>query len=267
MAKRRQPSRSLTAADVATETGRSKRAVQLWAKDGCPHAPGPKFNLSEVHEWLDSRGLDRVKPGGGGGARRRTSKKATARPKTPKPNTAPPPPATGRGKTKPKSDVQQPSDAPAADIPTTGDAAYDQLLREAYEQVYRLSARARRMASNNDASIREIGIVQGAIKQASAEYRQLVREGERVREVLAAWVPRADAMRAIAGILDACAGDLDKSRAAIPPAATRQLIDSGLVDAANASEVERVIGAELHASFQDTARNRRAMGSIAEREL
>lgn len=63
------PARTLSAAQIATHTGRSVRAVQLWAKDeGCPHTltkAGRKaqaqlrFNLDEVNTWLDAMGYPR----------------------------------------------------------------------------------------------------------------------------------------------------------------------------------------------------------------
>lgn len=62
------PPRTLSAARIGQLTGRSPRKVQIWAKDeGCPHSVVKgkgqhgefRFNIDEVHNWLDMQGLAR----------------------------------------------------------------------------------------------------------------------------------------------------------------------------------------------------------------
>ena len=253
------PKRSLSADAIARKTGRRRRAVLLWAarkQDPCPHDPGPLFNLPEVQAWLDDHGMDRVKPesGGGGGASKRKATTGTATPEPPKAASAPPPP-------------EEPQEPPPPDIEPTGDVAYDRLLQNAHDQVYRLSVRARKQAMDPGVSVRELSIIQSAIKDASAEYRQLLREGDRVREQMQSWLPRRDAMRAIASVMDAAAGDLDRSRKTAPANTVQQLLEAELIDPGDAEEVTRIMAAELHRQAQESAGSRRRLIKLVEGEL
>lgn len=211
------PPRKLTAEQVAEITGRQRRAVLLWAKrkeSPCPHDHGPKFDLKEVHAWLDARGMDRVAAARAG--IKKASKKTTKKPSKP-----------------PKT---RDDDLPS--IEPTGDDAFDRILSDVYESLCQLQDE---YELDGESTAPEWRSYATALRTLSGEYRQLLRLRAEVVEFSRAWLSADAAIRYVLSIGKLALVQLASARAGLPELAIERLLGAGLLEDAQTDEARRVL--------------------------
>lgn len=232
-----QPARTLTASQIADRTGRGVRAVQLWPKAGCPcthvtegRVTSPRFNLDEVKAWLRSRGLPGVKSAGGPDA------------------------LAGSGGGSGADDDDSAVGSIFAEIwrEAGGEVDFNRLIADATYIIKDLrkeagsatgSAEAQQMAS--------------ALKQASAEIRQLEVARFEKQQRQGEWVRRDTARELLTSEAGMFAADLETLGQDLPNAIVEALAGEGAVAPERADLLRRVLAVAVRSAV-DRIRARRA---------
>ena len=218
MAKRASKRSKRTSADlvpasaIAKSVKKSLRAVQLWAKrkdNPCPshegrganNKPTRLFVEAEVFAWMDRHGLDR-------------------------PNHAP-----RSERVEPRRQV----DAPAQQL--TGNASYDWYIEYIYSQIQELA----NQPVPKDAGAAHARTLSQALKNLSTEYRSLVRDGGRIREITAGWTQTDLAIRSVSNISRVLGTEVDALEAELPASVVEDFIRLGLVDPSKRDDGTRAI--------------------------
>lgn len=225
------PARELSAEQIADATGRKPRAVQLWAREGCPHSPGPRFKLDEVHRWLDSVGRDRV------AASRSRPKRKPAEPEPA--DTKPEKPAKPK-LAEPKPAEPEPAKLIAPDIAKTGDEAFDFVVEQQYTQLVNYLEKA---PAGEDATVGNRDRYASGLGKLSGEYRKLINQRAQVVELSRNWISKRGVIAVLSAQGAAMTLRLSSLRTDLPASIIEDLVAQGVVKETDAERVEGILAA------------------------
>lgn len=230
---------------IADKTGRSKRTVLAWTRRDppCPHkliegSKGPelRFRIDQVRGWMRDQGLDGRDPAG---VPSKSSAGQAKSAKTPKKPTKPPAPRRAK-KTPPAQDS-------STAIGPSGFVGLDFLVEEVDQAIRQLFDEDHKPPADASPAAKRLWV--SSFKDASAEFRRLLKDVNAAKKESGDWIPRHEALRILGEFAQIIRSDMEALAADLPTTIGHALADAG--PTASGAAIERMMTAAVKEAIDD----------------